>query len=66
MSFPRADVEGVDLYSEENLADINNTSAVLKLWLRELPEPLLTWELYYGFVEAASTLVVLNCSWGVY
>ncbi len=49
------DLEGTDLLSEENLADINDTAAVLKLWFREMPEPLLTWELYYGFIEAAST-----------
>lgn len=48
-------MEGVDLLSEENLSDINDISAVLKLWFREMPEPLLTWELYHGFIEAAST-----------
>ncbi|KAM0749509.1 RhoGAP-domain-containing protein [Meredithblackwellia eburnea MCA 4105] len=47
------DVEGTDLLSEENLADINDTAAVLKLWFREMPEPLFTWELYSGFIEAA-------------
>jgi len=50
------DLEGTDLLSEENLSDINDSAAVLKLWFREMPEPLLTWELYYGFIEAASTL----------
>lgn len=50
-----ADVEGTDLLSEENLTDINDIAAVMKLWFRELPEPLLTWDLYQGFVEAAST-----------
>lgn len=48
------DIEAVDLLSEENLLDINDISAVLKLWFREMPEPLLTWELYHGFIEAAS------------
>ncbi|SCV74859.1 BQ2448_7888 [Microbotryum intermedium] len=47
------DVEGTDLLSDENLQDINDIAAVMKLWFRELPEPLLTWELYHGFVEAA-------------
>ncbi|GAA5884654.1 hypothetical protein JCM3774_002549 [Rhodotorula dairenensis] len=47
------DVEAVDLLSEENLSDINDIAAVLKLWFRELPEPLLTWELYHAFVDAA-------------
>lgn len=50
-----ADVEGTDLLSEENLTDINDIAAVMKLWIRELPEPLLTWDLYQGFIEAAST-----------
>lgn len=48
------DIEGTDLLSEENLSDINDIAAVMKLWFRELPEPLLTWELYHGFIEAAS------------
>ncbi|GAA5993389.1 hypothetical protein JCM5350_002160 [Sporobolomyces pararoseus] len=47
------DVEGTDLLSEENLTDINDIAAVLKLWFRELPEPLLTWELYHQFIEVA-------------
>lgn len=52
--FAVVDVEGTDLLSEENLTDINDTAAVMKLWIRELPEPLLTWDLYQGFIEAAS------------
>lgn len=47
------DTEAVDLLSEENLSDINDIAAVLKLWFRELPEPLLTWELYHAFIDAA-------------
>ncbi|GAA6023927.1 hypothetical protein JCM10207_009279 [Rhodosporidiobolus poonsookiae] len=47
------DVEGTDLLSEEHLTDINDIAAVLKLWFRELPEPLLTWELYHQFIEVA-------------
>ena len=50
----RAEIDTTDLLSDENLTDINDIAAVLKLWLRELPEPLLTWDLYHGFVEAAS------------
>ncbi|CAJ0766198.1 3052_t:CDS:10 [Entrophospora sp. SA101] len=34
------DAESVDLDSEENLKDINNVSSLLKLWFRELPDPL--------------------------
>jgi hypothetical protein len=55
---PPADVEGTDLLSEENLTDINDTAAVLKLWFRELPEPLLTWELYHQFIDVASAFSV--------
>lgn len=33
--------------------DINVVSGALKLWLRELPEPLLTYGLYNDFIEAA-------------
>ncbi|GAA5850966.1 hypothetical protein JCM3766R1_003960 [Sporobolomyces carnicolor] len=47
------DLEGTDLLSEENLSDINDIAAVLKLWFRELPEPLLTWELYHQFIDVA-------------
>lgn len=34
-------------------SDINVVSSALKLWFRELPEPLLTFGLYHGFVDAA-------------
>lgn len=34
-------------------SDINVVSGALKLWFRELPEPLLTAGLYKGFIEAA-------------
>lgn len=34
-------------------SDINEVSGALKLWFRELPEPLLTYGLYHGFIEAA-------------
>ncbi|GAA5852509.1 hypothetical protein JCM9279_003479 [Rhodotorula babjevae] len=47
------DLEGTDLLSDEHLSDINDIAAVLKLWFRELPEPLLTWELYQQFIEVA-------------
>lgn len=48
-----ADMDAVDLDSGEWTGDINNVTSVLKLWFRELPEPLLTWELYGPFIEAA-------------
>ena len=37
----------------EAINDINIVAGCLKLWFRELPEPLLTHELYHGFIEAA-------------
>ena len=40
--------------TDEYFNDVNVVTGVLKLWLRELPEPLLTHHLYQGFVEAAS------------
>ncbi|CAD6572989.1 MAG: hypothetical protein TREMPRED_000705 [Tremellales sp. Tagirdzhanova-0007] len=47
------DVDGVDIMSEDWSADINVISGALKLWFRELPEPLLTYGLYHPFIEAA-------------
>lgn len=43
--------------SEEDLSDINNITGVLKLWFRELPNPLFPMEYYYEFLEAASKLI---------
>lgn len=39
--------------SNEWTSDINVVSGGLKLWFRELPEPLLTYGLYNEFIEAA-------------
>ena len=50
-----ADLDSVDLNTDEWSGDINNVASVLKLWLRELPDPLMTYELHSGFLEAAST-----------
>ncbi|GAA5985878.1 hypothetical protein JCM11641_005330 [Rhodosporidiobolus odoratus] len=47
------DIDGTDLLSEEHLSDINDIAAVCKLWFRELPEPLLTWELYHQFIDVS-------------
>ncbi|WVO22533.1 uncharacterized protein IAS62_003863 [Cryptococcus decagattii] len=47
------DVDAVDILSEEWSADINVVCGALKLWFRELPEPLLTYGLYNAFIEAA-------------
>ncbi|CBQ69004.1 related to GTPase-activating protein beta-chimerin [Sporisorium reilianum SRZ2] len=48
-----ADWAAVDLGTDEAIQDINIVAGCLKLWFRELPEPLLTHELYSGFIEAA-------------
>ncbi|KAG8832673.1 hypothetical protein FRC17_000892 [Serendipita sp. 399] len=47
------DVDSVDLNADEWTSDINNVAGLLKMWLRELPEPLMTNALYPGFIEAA-------------
>lgn len=51
-----SDVDGVDLNANEWTSDINNVASVLKLWLRELPDPLMTSQLRPRFIEAASKL----------
>jgi hypothetical protein len=48
------DLDGVNLDAEEWAGDINTVASVMKLWFRELPEPLLTNTLHLGFLEAAS------------
>lgn len=56
-----ADVDAVDLTSPENLQDINDISGVLKLWFRELPEPLMTYEvrqvLFFSRPSAGSAML---------
>ena len=49
-----ADLEATNLDAEEWSGDISNVTSVLKLWLRELPEPLSTMQLHQGFIDAAS------------
>jgi Rho GTPase-activating protein RGD1 len=50
-----SDLEAVDLDAPEWSGDIHNVTSVLKMWLRELPDPLLTYNLHQGFMEAASS-----------
>ncbi|GES88458.1 RhoGAP-domain-containing protein [Rhizophagus clarus] len=45
--------EAVDLSAEEHIADVNNITGVLKLWFRELPDPLFTREMYQEFINAS-------------
>lgn len=55
-------MDSVDLDSEEWTSDINNVTSVLKMWFRELPDPLLTLNLHQGFIDAASELKVFLAS----
>lgn len=48
------DCRGVNLLTEEYVSDINNITSVLKLWFRELPNPLFPRNTYQHFVNAAS------------
>ncbi|CAD5112489.1 DgyrCDS1704 [Dimorphilus gyrociliatus] len=41
-----------DLSKEETLQDIHSISSLLKMYFRELPNPLLTYQLYDQFVDA--------------
>ncbi|CAO3681211.1 hypothetical protein G6F70_005068 [Rhizopus microsporus] len=45
--------EEVDLSSEENRNDINNITSLLKLWFRELPDPVFPRSSYQHFMNAA-------------
>lgn len=54
----KIDLEAVDLDAPEWAGDINNVASVMKMWLRELPNPLLTDALHQGFIEAASACTV--------
>ncbi|KIY52957.1 RhoGAP-domain-containing protein [Fistulina hepatica ATCC 64428] len=47
------DIDSVDLDASEWSSDINNVASVLKMWLRELPDPLLTFEDGPKFVQSA-------------
>ncbi|KAG6898315.1 hypothetical protein C0992_011906 [Termitomyces sp. T32_za158] len=47
------DLDSVDLNAQEWSGDINVVTSVIKGWLRDLPDPLLTSNLHQGFIEAA-------------
>lgn len=51
----------MDLSTEENAADVNNITSVLKLWFRELPDPLFPQSSYQHFMNAASEFLFLFC-----
>ena len=48
------DCAAVDLSTDEGTADINNVTSLLKLWFRELPDPLFPRSSYQHFMNAAS------------
>ncbi|KZT66142.1 RhoGAP-domain-containing protein [Daedalea quercina L-15889] len=47
------DLDSVNLDADEWSSDISNVTSVLKMWLRELPDPLLTSALHGAFLDAA-------------
>ncbi|KAG5352126.1 hypothetical protein C0989_003594 [Termitomyces sp. Mn162] len=47
------DLNAVDLDASEWSGDINTVASAIKGWLRDLPDPLLTFSLHQGFIEAA-------------
>lgn len=47
------DLDSVNLEADEWASDISNVTSVLKLWLRELPDPLFTMSLHADFMDAA-------------
>lgn len=49
------DLEAVDLDAPEWSGDIHTVTSALKMWLRDLPDPLLTHHLHQGFIEASSS-----------
>ncbi len=54
------DLDSVDLDSNEWTSDINNVTSVIKMWLRELPNPLITASLQAGFMDAARKLAYFS------
>lgn len=54
MCFPVSDVSSVNLDDY----NIHVIASVLKQWLRDLPSPLMTFELYEEFLRAMGKLIV--------
>ena len=50
--FERQDYESFDLNDDEEFNDICSITSVLKSYLRQLPNPLLTYELHTRFMSA--------------
>jgi hypothetical protein len=52
--FERGQYEAFDLQDTDRFNDINSITSVLKNYFRQLPNPLLTYQLHESFVAAAS------------
>jgi hypothetical protein len=52
--FERGHYEAFDLQDTDRFNDINSITSVLKNYFRQLPNPLLTYQLHESFVAAAS------------
>ncbi|ORX89803.1 RhoGAP-domain-containing protein [Basidiobolus meristosporus CBS 931.73] len=55
------DSSQVDLSSDDKIGDINNITGVLKLYFRELPEPLFTASMANEFINAAMVMDEMQC-----
>ena len=53
ISFSSTDGDKADI-SDDAYADINIIAGALKLYLRDLPIPVITFDLYSKFIQAAS------------
>ena len=53
--FERGQYDAFDLQDSDRFNDINSITSVLKNYFRQLPDPLLTYQLHESFVAAAST-----------
>ncbi|XP_031329865.1 GTPase-activating protein CdGAPr isoform X2 [Photinus pyralis] len=49
-----------DLYTEDILQDIHSVASLLKMYFRELPNPLCTYQLYQSFVSAVQGCNSIN------
>lgn len=56
------DLDSVNLDNEEWSSDISNVTSALKLWLRELPDPLISSNLQPGFIEATRKYIAHEIS----
>ena len=61
----KQDPNQVDFRNPEHFFhDVNSVAGLLKQFFRELPDPLLTRDHYRGFIDAASKLLLFDCTVG--